>query len=296
MNLEKINNASFIIKDGTNIGVYVFEDNSVLLIDTGYKETKEEEINNILKENNLTPKHIICTHSHHDHDGGNEYFKNHYPNILTYTSKKEKVFMENKELLNYILFNSAPPKTVFKDTKSDVVDVVLNCGINIIGDEKFNIISLKGHSPDQIGVVTPDRVCFLADSLYSSKVLDTYFFPYTIDLKENIMTLQSMNTIDADYFVLSHSKDVINKDELNSVVQKNLKNIDKFLDIIYNLLRQPLSKEQIVKNIIMSNHRELSKRLYFVTSLAVSAYLSYLCNTDKVDMYLEDGMMYYSQK
>lgn len=296
MNLEKINNASFIIKDGTNIGVYVFEDKSVLLIDTGYKETKEAEINNILKESNLVPKHIICTHAHQDHDGGNEYFKKHYPKLLLYTSKKEKTFMENKELLNYILFNSAPPKKIFKDHKPDVVDVVLDSGINIINNEKFNIISLKGHSHGQIGVITPDRVCFLGDTLYSSKVLDTYFFPYTIDLTENIASLHSINTIDADYFVLSHSKDVINKDKIDLVVQKNLKNVDKFLDIIYNLLHQPLTKEQLVKNIIISNHREINNRYYFTITLTVSAYLSYLLNTDKIDMTLENGMMYYSQK
>ncbi|GAA0179735.1 MBL fold metallo-hydrolase [Clostridium sediminicola] len=303
MKLEKINKASHIIKSKTNTGVYVFKDKSALLIDTGYDEANEEQINNILKENNLALKHIISTHAHADHEAGNEYFRKRYPELLIYTSKIEKAFIENKDLLSYALFNSAPPREIFKDYESDVVDSVLDIGINVINNEEFNIISLKGHSPGQIGVVTPDRVCYLADGLYSKKVLDTYFFPYTIDIAQSIETLHSINNIDADYFVLSHSKNIIPKDEIPSVVEKNLEHIDRFLDIIYNFLDQPLTKEQVTQKIIIPNHRPFgskdnpfSNRHYFVIFLTVSAYLSYLYNTDKIDIYLENGMMYYKQR
>ncbi|SHH12653.1 MBL fold metallo-hydrolase [Clostridium grantii] len=293
MHYEKINGSTYIIKGNTNVGVYVFKNKFVLLIDSGIGDSHAKKIDLILKENNLHPKYIVNTHSHEDHCGGNPYFKKNYPGTLVYTSEKEKLYMENKELRAFIICNSSPLKKFNKDKNPHVVDFILDYGLNKINDEKFQIISLKGHSHEQIGVITDDKVCFLGDSIFSQKILDKYSFPYLFNIEESIETLESLKTIDADYFVIAHADEVLNKDELLVLIDKNLENINTYATQIYELLDQPLTKEDLLQNIIILNDLNLSKFDYFLNLTSASAFLSYLYNNDKIDISLEDGKMYY---
>lgn len=43
-----------------------------------------------LKENNIVPDMLLCTHKHQDHSGGNERLKNEYPNIKVVSTKYEE--------------------------------------------------------------------------------------------------------------------------------------------------------------------------------------------------------------
>lgn len=62
--LEKIKGSTFRIRNGTNIGVYIFEDKSVILIDTGLSGELAEELIETLREYKLDVKYIINTHGH----------------------------------------------------------------------------------------------------------------------------------------------------------------------------------------------------------------------------------------
>ncbi len=68
--------------------------------------------------------------------------------------------MENPELNAAMLFSASPIKLIYKSNKSINVDYILDYGTNKINDEKFEVINLKGHSPEQIGFITPEKVCF----------------------------------------------------------------------------------------------------------------------------------------
>ena len=69
--------------------------------------------------------------------------------------------MENGEFQASILSSSVPIKGIDKSNKPLSVDFVLDYGINKINEEKFEVISLKGHSIDQIGIITLKRYASL---------------------------------------------------------------------------------------------------------------------------------------
>ena len=202
MELTKIKGNTYYINAPTNIGVYSFKNKNCILIDTGINNSAAKKIDDVLKANELHPKYIINTHSHHDHCGGNSYFRNNYTGAIVYASQKEKLYMENPELRPAMLYTAFPVKELEVESKEIVVDYVLDYGLTKINDEKFEVIPLKGHSPESIGIITSDKVCFLGDSIYSDSILDKYSFPYLFNLGEDIDTLNRIKDIDADYFMI----------------------------------------------------------------------------------------------
>lgn len=295
MNLSKIKGNTYYIDAATNSGIFVFKNKNCLIIDTGSNNTDAKKIEQAIQENNLHPKYIINTHNHLDHCGGNHYFQKNYPGCLVYTSLREKLFMENQELQPSIL-SSSPMKPITSSNKPINVDFILDYGINKINDEKFEIISLKGHSIEQVGIITPEKVCFLGDSIFSEEILEKYSFPYLYDIAESINSLNRIKELDADYFVISHSSSILSKDQIISLSDKNLENIKRYEKQILDLLDQPLTREDILENITILNDLSLNFYQYHLNFAGVSAFIAYLYSKDLVNYSIEDGKLYYYKK
>ncbi|WP_125152488.1 MBL fold metallo-hydrolase [Clostridium rectalis] len=297
MELTKIKGNTYYVNAPTNTGIYVFKNKNCLLIDTGINNTQARQVDEILIKNNLHPKYIINTHYHLDHCGGNNYFTKKYPGCIVYTTSKEKIFMENIELYPSMIFGSTPMKGLFRGNKSFKVDYILEYGINKINDEKFEVIPLKGHTEEQIGFITNERVCFLGDSIFSDETMVKYSLPYLYHIGESIDTLNSIKKIDADFFVLGHSNDrFLEKKDLYELVDKNLKNIESYCDEILQLLDEPLTKEDILQNLVILNDLPMNLLQYHINLSALSAFLSHLYNNDKIDFSLQEGKLYFFKK
>jgi glyoxylase-like metal-dependent hydrolase (beta-lactamase superfamily II) len=293
MKLNKINGNTYYIDAPTNVGVYKFKNKNCLIVDSGLNNTAAKKLDDILASNNLHPKYIINTHSHLDHCGGNLYFKKNYPGIIVYSSIKEKLFMENEDLHPSILSSSYPIKALNKINKPIEVDYIAEYGINKIGDEKFNILPLPGHSIEHIGMVSNDRVCFLGDSIFSSEILEKYSFPYLYNISDTIETLNRIKEIDADYFLISHSRGIVSKNDISELVDKNITNIENYKNELLELLEQPLTREDILENISILNNLDLNFNEYYLDFAGVSAFISYLYNERLIDYSIEDGKLYY---
>ena len=296
MELHKIKGNTYYINSPTNIGVYVFKNKFCMLIDSGINSSAAKKFDEVLKSNKLHPKYIVNTHSHYDHCGGNQYFKDNYSGTLIYTSKKEKVYIENPELHPITLFSSNPPRELSENTKPIMVDYILEYGTNKINDEKFEIFSLAGHSQEHIGIITPEKVCFLGDGIFSSYTLDRYSLPFLFDIEETLISLDNLKAVDADYFVISHGKGVLNKDELLELIDKNISNIQNHIDNILVLLDQPCTREDILQNLVILNDIKLNMESYLIHLASVSAFISYLLSKDLIQYSIEDGKLYYFKK
>lgn len=296
MSLDKIKGNTYYINSVTNSGIFVFKNKNCLIIDTGSNNSDAKKIEDILVKNSLHPKYIINTHNHLDHCGGNIYFQKNYPGCLVYTSLKEKLFMENQEIQGAILSSSTPIKGIDISNKPLPVDFILDYGTNKINDEKFEIIPLKGHSIEQIGIITPEKVCFLGDSIFSTEIMEKYSFPYLYDIEESLNTLNSIKTIDADYFVISHADKVLYKDEITELCDKNLNNIENYKNQILELLEQPLTREDILENIAVLNDLSFNFYQYHLNLGGVSAFLAYLYSKSLIEHSIESGKLYYFRK
>jgi glyoxylase-like metal-dependent hydrolase (beta-lactamase superfamily II) len=294
--LIKIKGNSYYINGPTNIGVYVFKNKNCLLVDTGKNNSDAHKIEEVLIENNLHPKFIINTHNHLDHCGGNLYFQNNYPGCLVYSSLKEKLFMENEELHASILCSSAPIKGIDKSNKPFKVDYILDYGTNKINDEKYEVIPLGGHSIEQIGFMTPEKVCFIGDSVFSSDIIEKYSLPYYYNVSQAINSLEKLKLLEADYFVLSHDSNVIEKSKLIELVQANLSNINEFIVQFLEILEEPQTREDVLENLTVLNELKLNFNQYYLNFAAVSAFIQYLYFKGLIECSIEDGKLYFYSK
>lgn len=296
MKLNKIKGDTYFIDAPTSSGIYIFKNKNCLIIDTGINNTSAKRIDAILNANNLKPKYIINTHSHLDHCGGNKYFKTTYPGCIVYSSYYEKIYIENPDLFPTMLFSSSPLKGIEKNSTSTEVDYILEYGINKIGDEKFEIIPLKGHFIEQIGVITPEKVCFVGDAVFSCEIIEKYSLPFIFNIKESLDTLFMLKNIDADYFVLGHHYRFLTQDEFLSIIDKNISNIEKYKKIILELLEQPLTREDLLENIAILNGLNMDFRQYHLNLSAISAFIKYLYDENFIDYSIEEGKLYYFNK
>lgn len=293
MQLNKIKGNTYYIDAPTNIGVYTFKNKNCLLIDTGIDNTQAAKIDEVLQNNNLHPKYIINTHSHTDHCGGNHYFKKNYPGCLVYAAQEEKIFLDHPELHQTILFSAQPVKSLGKISKAAGVDFTLEYGINRFDEKKIEIHPLPGHTYGQIGIVTPESVCFTGDALFSREIMGKYSLPNLFDLAASIKTLNYIKEIDAEFFLISHSDKAIDRNKAIELADDNLANIQSYQEQILELLEQPLTREDLLENIAVLNDLALDFQEYHLALATISAFIKYLLDRQDIEYSLENGRLYY---
>jgi len=296
VDLVKIKGGAHYIPGPTNVGVYVFKNKQCLLVDNCLDNSQAREIDDLLQQHGLRPKYIINTHSHLDHCNGNHYFQTAYPGCQVLGHAEHRLLLENPDLLSTILFSTNPIKGIMKKAYPFIVQYLLDWGVNKINDEKFEIVSLEGHAPSQIGIVTPEKVCFLGDAIFSEEILDKYSLPYLFDIADALDTLQRLREIDADQFVAGHADRVYDRAELGTLIDRNLDNLHQYLRQVIELLEHPLTREDLLENLVVLNNLELSLAEYHILFSTVSAFVKYFFDRDAIEYSIADGRLYYYQK
>lgn len=299
MQLNKINGNSYFIYNPTNIGIYAFKNKYCIMVDTGISNTAAAKLCDILESGGLKPKYVINTHHHPDHAGGNHYIREHYAGCAFLAGGDEKIFIENDMLFPQMLYSANPVKELIKGNakaKSVPIDLVLENGVNKINDEKFEIICLPGHSIGHIGIGTPDRVCFLGDSIFSEKIMKKHPLPFLFDIDKQLNTLQIIKGLEYEYYVLGHADSVYDLQSIRSLADENIKYIEKNIDDILELLSQPLTCDDLLEQLCIINNIQLDFRNYYLCHSSAGAFLSYLYNKDMLEYQIEEGKLYYYAK
>lgn len=192
MELVKVGEKTYYIKNATNIGIYKIDETQIYLIDTGNNKEAGKKILKIIDEQGWKVKGIITTHSNADHIGGNKVIQDRTNcNILAYNI--EKSFTEYPILESSFLYGGYP----FKDIRNKFLlakeSVVIPIENNL--PDGLEYFTLKGHFFDMIGIKTSDNIYFLADSLFSEETITKYHLFFIYDVREFLNTLDYLNTL-----------------------------------------------------------------------------------------------------
>ncbi len=289
MELVRVGEKTYYIKNATNIGIYKIDETQVYLIDTGNDKDAGKKILKIIDEQGWKVKGIITTHSNADHIGGNKVIQDRTNcTILAYNI--EKSFTEFPILESSFLYGGYPFKDIrnkFLLAKESVVTPIEN---NLPDGLEF--FTLKGHFFDMIGIKTSDNVYFLADSLFSKETITKYHLFFIYDVREFLNTLDYLNTLNGNLYIPSHCEATNN---ISSLIELNRNKVQEIIDKIYNVCEKEMSFEEILKYIFDEYNLTMNANQYVLVGSTIKSYLSYLLDENKLSYEFKDNKMLWKQ-
>lgn len=276
MELIKVGEKTYYIKNNTNIGVYKIDAKNVYIIDSGNDKEAGKKILKIINEQGWSIKGIISTHSNADHIGGNKLIQDRTNcDILSYGI--EKSFIRNPILEPSFLYGGYPfneLKNKFLCAKeSNVKDIDSNL------PEGLEYFNLKGHFFDMIGIKTSDNVYFIADSLFSEETITKYHLFFIYDVKEFLNTLDYLKTLKGKLYIASHCEAT---EDISSLIEINKNKVHEIMDKIYNICENETTIEDILKRVFDEYKLTMNANQYVLIGSTLKSYLSYLCDENKV--------------
>ena len=290
MELIKLGEKTYYIKNPTNIGVYKISENEVFLIDSGNDKDAGKKILKIMDEQGWTVKGIITTHSNADHIGGNKIIQDR-TGCKIYATAIEKSFSENPVLEPSFLYGGYPFKDLrnkFLCAKESTVELIDN---NL--PDGLEVISLKGHFFEMIGIKTDDDVYFLGDSIFSEETISKYHLFFLYDVKEFLNSLEVLSSLEGKLFIPSHTEASENILEL---IEINKAKVLEISNKIYDVCKEEKTFEEILKIIFDDYKLTLSSNQYVLIGSTIRSYLSYLYEEEKLIFEFKDNRMYWKQK
>ena len=289
MELVKVGEKTYYIKNPTNIGIYKINDNDVFIIDSGNDKDAGRKILKIVEEQGWSIKGIITTHSNADHIGGNRVIQER-TNCPIYAFGIEKCFTDYPILETSFLYGGYP----FKDLRNKFLlakeSVVTDINNNL--PEGLEYFILKGHFFDMIGIKTDDDVYFLADSLFSEETITKYHLFFIYDVSEYLNTLDYLSTLKGKLFIPSHCEET---KDISGLIKINRDKIMEVADKIYSLC-DGKTFEEILKSIFDEYHLIMNSNQYVLVGSTVRSYLSYLYDLDRIYFEFVDNRMIWRKK
>lgn len=151
---------------------YVVSDDTkeCVIVDCGaYYEEEKLAIEKYIKENGLTPKHLIATHGHLDHNFGDAFITSTFGIPLEIDSSDEEyVKAADKQAA---LFGMTLDEPIVTDIKT------FHAGEHILfGNHDIEVIETPGHSMGSVVLYIKDeKVAFTGDTLFRGSIGRTDF-------------------------------------------------------------------------------------------------------------------------
>lgn len=285
MELIKVGEKTYYIKNPTNIGIYKVDEENVYLIDSGNDKDAGKKIIKIVEEQGWKIKGIINTHSNADHIGGNKVIQDRTGSAI-YAYNIEKSFTENPILEPSFLYGGYP----FKDLRNKFLLAKESTVTNIENNlpEGLEYISLKGHFFDMIGIKTSDDVYFLADSLFSEETIMKYHLFFIYDVREYLNTLDYLDTLKGSLFIPSHCEA---STDIKLLTSLNRNKIHEVLEVITKYCEKEVTFEEILKYIFDKYSLVMNANQYVLIGSTIRSYLSYLYDEGKITYEFKDNKM-----
>lgn len=302
MKLINISGNTYCIKGGTNTGVIKLDNNDALIIDPGLGGMRPRNMVELLKENNMKIKYIINTHEHEDHYEGCSQLKKLDNNIVIMSSKEAKVYIDDpNKFEDYTMGgkNNKFLKSKVCEEKNNLtkVDRTIEGNELVLNNNKTEIIKLKGHSEGSIGILTEDKVLFVGDLFVGSQILSKFELLLLYDVKEYLNSINKIRDIDFEYMVLGHGKEIYLKSQSEDIINAHKNAVNKYVNQVKDLLKSPITIDNILKNIINNNNLSCNYTQYYFFRSSIVAIVSYLCDLNQIDYDIKLGeMLYYSKK
>lgn len=294
MELQHLCGGTYILDGKTAlIPLYRINDTDIILLDTGLAHGDREDLSALLEANHFCVRGIICTHAHYDHTGNARFLQQKY-HCLVAMPEWEAGIAASPEAFraNYHSFSYGQCRAFFEEewVKADVLipqdaNNFTFCAIN------FSIIPLFGHTVGQIGVVTPDNVAYLADSVIDAETLAHFKLPTMMDVAQDIATKNTLQALNCNAYILAHKKVVT---DLGMQIEANLAHIGRTEAEMVGCLRGGMSKSEWLAAFSLAKEIHTKKEFNIgVLNRNFIDFVDYLCDFGRVKCEVTDSVARY---
>lgn len=293
--LNSVKGKSYFCKGIFSIGAYI-DNNGIVLIDSGSDESSAKTAYNAL-EGSGDVIAIINTHCHPDHCGGNYFFQKRYPSLKVFAAHDEKNFIEDPTLAPRCFCQQAAPfaglrnKHIAPQRPSVITDVIApyqDQKITIDGID-FTIITLPGHTPGSIGIITPDNILYSGDALFGQETLHKHPILFYTDIGNTLASFKKLSQLQVDACVLYHGG-VINN--LPAIVEQHEKKILETKEMVLSIIKSKDVSIDLLTQQVMQKYRIPGNIVSFtLTQTAMRAYITQLEAEKSIEIKVIDGLL-----
>jgi len=292
--MEHIRGNSYYLPSQVVIGGYKVDD-TLILFDSGNDDSSARKAIRDFDEINVIA--VFNTHSHADHCGGNQYLPRQF-SATVYAPVIENAFIEAPILEPTYLYGAYPMKPLqnkfLMARPSKVMHLIEDespIAITINGvDHMIKPVSLRGHSPNQYGYITPDGIAYLGDALIAEEMIDKHPLIFTYDVTEHYQSLEKLKTLTASGYVIAHGGFY---ESIEGLIHANI----EALDLTQNLIKQKISQgtctfDELHKHLAdtVDLHENLGQNL--LNRSVIKAHVRHLVDLDLLALEVINGMIY----
>lgn len=276
----------------SSIGLYNVGDNKVVLFDSGINEKAAKEINKTLKKRGWIPIAIINTHHHADHCGGNAYFQKEYSGLPVYATEREKIFIQYPDMQPTCFCNGAFPLTELCINALQPAASIVTHEITPYRDQSiqiqgvpFTIVTLPGHTPGMIGIITTDNVLYCGDAFFGPETFAKHGVLFYTNIQATLDSLKKLKTLPVASCVYYHGG--LCSEEMSEAIDRHSEKLQQTARDILNIIKREnhVSLEAITEEVMRTYHAPANMMSYTLTQTAVNAYVRYL--EDQADISVE---------
>lgn len=297
MELKQAKGNTWYLEDWQLIPLYKVDAHHCILLDTGLYEQRQD-IEEALKQAELTPIGILGSHAHNDHSSNHRYFQQKYHIPVALPMGEAAICCSMANLKGYFFMNSmeelkANERVSHMLVRADQLifpeDTVFElCGV------KFDILHTPGHSPDHICIRTPDDVLYLADALLTGGELSHAKLPFHFCFHEAFQSLQMLRNTQASCYLAAH-RGVYTA--LGTLPEQNIARVRDRADIIAKLIDRPIHLSEVSRRVCEAFRlRSGTKGAVALYERNTRAYLEYLRDEGLIETVTKDGIFYYAPK
>ena len=235
MELIQLNEQTWVLHGGANVGIIAYE-GRCLIIDSGIDKDAGRDILKQAKKLGLTPTALLVTHAHADHFGGAHYLVAQ-TGLKVYATRVEASVMASPILEPLYLFGGAqPPRELqhkFLMAKPSPADVILAGNEHVVDEIPLQVVSLPGHSLEQVGVAFGETL-FTGDAFLTPEILDKHRIPFYSDVEVGLTTLNTLKaqTYSFKHVVAGHGEIYTTAEQANRAINYTIERLEGILDYV----------------------------------------------------------------